>query len=378
MEKQKDLFDEIEEQTKKKKDIFMHKLKSQMNYDSNVNSDELDFEWLEQISFACPYIDNVIRIPKLALVKVADVINIERSKKTTVESVKDLAKHTDYISKYDEETGYVEPEKILNIFSEETYDIYENRFLFTLIEIMKKFIWKKEEELKNLEIIEYKNIDYIGQTVTTTEKVNIEFRIKSESYPSAKMDDKTKDEIRKAKEKIKTIKEYISSWDRSPMIKELIKLKIRLINPPLKKTNILLKNPNFKVAVKLWDYLQKYEMNENEGQEGLEDNEQNPLQGFLDHSFLIDYCVLDSISKSKREQKQKMAKYAVLILTQEIERTIALLLNSGIEITEDELLGMIAKEMKNNKNKRLVGAGDVKDKFKSAIDEYLERTQGML
>ena len=27
------------------------------------------------------------------------------------------------------------------------------------------------------------------------------------------------------------------------MIKELVKLKIRLINPPLKKTNILLKNP---------------------------------------------------------------------------------------------------------------------------------------
>ena len=42
----------------------------------------------------------------------------------------------------------------------------------------------------------------------------------------------------------------------------------------------------------------------------------------IDHSFLIDYFVLDSISKTKKEQKEKMSKYAILLLTEEIRRTI--------------------------------------------------------
>ena len=46
----------------------------------------------------------------------------------------------------------------------------------------------------------------------------------------------------------------------------------------------------------------------------LEQNGKNPLQDFIDHSFLIDYFVLDSISKKKRDQKEKMSKYAVLII----------------------------------------------------------------
>ena len=93
----------------------------------------------------------------------------------------------------------------------------------------------------------------------------------------------------------------------------------------------MLKNPNFQIAVKLWDYLQKYDMQErNNIRPDMEQVGKNPLQDFVDHSFLIDYFVLDSISKKKRDQKEKMSKYAVLLLTEEIERTIRLLKNMGI------------------------------------------------
>ena len=39
---------------------------------------------------------------------------------------------------------------------------------------------------------------------------------------------------------------------------------------------------------------------------------------------------------------------------------------------------LVAKELKEEKSDRLVGADDVKKKFKSAMDEYLERTQEYL
>ena len=46
-----------------------------------------------------------------------------------------------------------------------------------------------------------------------------------------------------------------------------------------------------------------------------------------------------------------------------------------MKINDEELLGIIAKEIKNEKKERIVGSDDVKKKFQSAIDEYLERTQ---
>ena len=98
----------------------------------------------------------------------------------------------------------------------------------------------------------------------------------------------------------------------------------------------------------------------------------------MDHSFLIDYLVLDSLVPSKREQKKKMAKNAVLLLREEIRRIVDLLLSAGIEITDEELLNMIAKEIKKDKSERLVGMDDVKKKFKNAMEEYLERAQEYL
>ena len=80
----------------------------------------------------------------------------------------------------------------------------------------------------------------------------------------------------------------------------------------------------------------------------------------------------------KREQKKKMAKHAVLLLTEEIKRVVDLLLSCGYEITNEELLKLIAKEIKDDNPNRLVGADDVKKKFINAMVEYLDRTQEYL
>ena len=163
------------------------------------------------------------------------------------------------------------------------------------------------------------------------------------------------------------------------MIKSLDKAHISPVQPPIKKTNIILKNPNFKVAVKLWEYLRKYGMEEiDNSKDNIESQGNDVIRGFLDHSFLINYYVLDSVTTSRREQKKRLSKYAVVMLTQEVKRIVDLLLSCGIKITEEEIMKLVAKELKEEKSDRLVGADDVKKKFKSAMDEYLERTQEYL
>lgn len=375
MSKRKYYFSDIDVNLKTKKEKFSEKLESNYKYHSNYLGDVLNFEWLDEIEKACPNIDTIVRRAKFALIKEEEIVRMERSKNVTVESIKDLAKHTNYIDVYHPEKGEVLPSKILNVRSEETFNIYENRFLFTLIECMDSFIYKREIELKDLTVNDEKSLLYAASTEIESEKIDIELKISSLISNTKEIDKKIKEEIKILFKRIKRVKEYIGSWKKSEMYTALSKAHVHPINPPIKKTNVILKNPNFQIAAILWDYLRKYDLNDNENIKDNLNKERNELIKYVDHSFLKTYCVLDSISKLKTTQKNKMADYLVLLLLDEVEYTLDLLKSCGYDITDEQLINILLKENKNKKNTRLVGIDDVKKKFKSVIDEYLERTE---
>lgn len=371
----KEYTEEARTQTKK----FLKKLESEMAYQSKYNGDLLSFEWLDEIEEACPRIDKIVRVAKVALIQEANVELIEKAKRITVESVKDLSRHTNYINKYDEKTDTVEPGKILDIRNEETFNIYENRFLHTLVNTMERFILEREDELKELDISDEKLLEYKGKTQTGSERLNIEIKVTSETLATGEINKELKEKIEEVKKKIKRIKEYIGSWHKSEMMKALDKAHIPPVRSPLKKTNVFLKNPNFRVASALWEYLNRYGFEDNNKEKDNVISDGNDvIKGFLDHSFLINYYVLESTSNSKREQKRQLSKYAVVMLKEEIKRIVDLLLSCGLKITEEDLMKLLAEELKHDKSDRLVGADDVKKKFKNAMDEYLERTQEYL
>ena len=358
------------------RDAFLKNLDSKMDYRSLYKSDFLVFDWIDEMEFACPYIDIVVRNPKLTLIQEKNVVKVERAKRINVDSVKNLAKNTHYINKV-KENNEVEPKKILEVRNEETFNIYENRFLYTLIDDMTRFIRAKEEIINNFELTDNKRMEYAASTTANGERIKLEVVVTSESLPNQKIDKKLAEEIAKAKKRLKRIKDYISSWYRSPMMKQLEREHVKPIKPPLKKTNITLKNPNFRIAARLWDFLRMYDLedrNSTDQNANLNDSI-DLLKGFLDHSFFIDYAVLNSMNTKKRVQKKLMSEYALVILTEEVHRIVSLLVSNGMKINDEELLGIIAKEIKNEKTERIVGSDDVKKKFQSAIDEYLERTQ---
>ena len=135
---------------------FLHDVESNVYFDSRLASDLFDTEWLERLEYACPYIDIIVRNPKLALIKEENVVLVEKAKKIDVTSVKDLAKHTERISRYDRGTDSVEPKKILDIRNEETFNIYENRFLYTVVKMTIAFVSDKERMLKKIDHKDYK------------------------------------------------------------------------------------------------------------------------------------------------------------------------------------------------------------------------------
>ena len=124
-------------------------MKSANNFIENTNSEYsektkekilvFDLSWIQKLEETLPYIDNIVRNPRRFIVPEEEVTIIEKTKKVTQESIKHLAKHSSLVHEIDEE-GFVKPAKLLNVYKEETYDLYENRFMFTLIKNLYKFI----------------------------------------------------------------------------------------------------------------------------------------------------------------------------------------------------------------------------------------------
>lgn len=361
---------------------FNKKIESEMSYASFLNGDVLDFDWLDYFEDVCPRIDIIVRNAKVALIQVANIEQVEKAKRITVESVKDLSKHTNYINEIDEH-GDVKPGKILDIRSEETFNIYENRFLYTLLHDMERFLLDKEELLKSFEIVDKKVLEYKAKSYSEKDIVDIELKITSNSIPSDQANEKLKEKINDFKQRIKGIKIYISSWYRSEMIKSLMAQHVQFLRPPLKKTNVLLKNPNFKVATKFWDFIRNYDSVNMNQKPDVESNGNDYMLSFLNHGFLIDYSVVDSIFSSKREQKKNLSNYAVVVLGYEMKKIIELLESQGVKVDVEDLLRMLANEIDLHKNEKddkatETGKEEIKKKFKKAMDEYLERAQEYL
>lgn len=362
--------------SKEKSQLFIKNVNSDMHYKSELSSEGSNFDWLDEIEFALTYIDNIVRSPRVILVSEQEVVKIERAKKITVESVKDLARNTFYIEKIDPKNQDVQPSKILEVHNEESYNTYENRFIYSLIDLMTKFVAKKEKLIDSLENKNKKTLEYTASTNINGEYVDV--RVKLNSSLNSKYE-KDKDALKELKERIKKVKQYLSIWSKSELIKSLQKARASFVVPPIKKTNLILKNPNFQIATRLWEFLYSYDLKDhNVEDEGLDTAGTNTLKDILNDSFLTQYFVLDSISDSKKEQKEQLSKYALIMLKQQVERSISLLLNCGVKITDEQILEMVAEVIKNEKNKKTVGKNDVKKKFKSIMDEYLENTQSYL
>lgn len=369
---------EVDEQLKTKSSNFIKNIKSGMHLTSDVNSDINDLEWLEIIEEVCPYLDNIVRAPKVALVSESEVRKIEKAKKTGVESVKDLSKHTDYIDKIDPVTGDVQPSKILVVYREETFNTYENRFIYTLILTLLRFLTEKEELLKDMKPKNEKLLQYSASTSNGKEKIKVDLKISTKPTRLGDDDNDLEKELNSIRKRIEKMKKFINSWLASELITSLQKQHAILVMPPIKKTNLILKNPNFQMATKLWNFLYSVDETKNSNINGLDSKGDELLRGILDDSFLMDYYVLDSISIDKKKQKDSLCKYALLMIMNQVQRAVDILLQNGIKISEQELLRLLSTEIEKKANISQIGSQDIKNKFKKEMDEYLARTNEYL
>ena len=144
-----------------------------------VDKITIDYSWVDVLDESIPYLDNIIRNPRRFIVSEEDIVPIEKTKKVAEESIKHLAVHTNLIQDVDED-GMVKPIKLLNVFKEETIDLYENRFIYSLITNLYTFVREQmtyeEQSASNKE---ERSVHYEANTSFDNRTVNIKLDLVS-------------------------------------------------------------------------------------------------------------------------------------------------------------------------------------------------------
>lgn len=219
-----------------------------------TNEKVIDMDWVEAIEEALPYIQNAIDEQRRFIKQVENVVRIDKAKKITPDSVKHLAQHTSFIAKV--EGDKVTPNKILNVEREESFEIYENRMLITLINNTLRFVDDKYTNLKNAPTDSFNKIKMVRHLELNQQKIDFDIDYINESHEDLAEDlDVDVSELSDF-DRIRKVRRTLNDFLATPLMKSLVKS--TPVRPPLQQTNLLKKNPNFKKAVELWSFIDSY------------------------------------------------------------------------------------------------------------------------
>lgn len=351
-----------------KDDLFINNLSSTLSVKRDYELKEYHFEWLDIIEETLPYIDNIIRNPKRFIINEEEVVKVEQSKKITVESVIHLTQHTALIQKYDPKKGDVRPSKVLNINKEESLDTYENRFVYTLINNLSMFFDERVKATGDNSFIDKKDLVYEGKTKVGKEDVSISVQINSYNKD---IKEKASSGGLTYDERVAKVRKQVEGFKGSELYQTLYHMHTPPVRSPIRKTNVILKNPNFQKAEELWNYIQSYISKDRREKEKLNYYDKGSLKGNYDQVFLMNYLANKVIGdQDNNDQTQSEKKLVIDMLDKLIEN----IMDTEIDMSEDKLKEIFNKEIETIKKKNQEKANNI---IKVFNDRFEKEEQNM-
>lgn len=349
-------------------DKFNNRYESKLHVSKNANKVDVNFEWLDIMEESVQYLDNILRNPNRFIINEEDVVKIELARRVTVDSIKHLAKNTNLIQDIDKKTGDVKPSKILNINKEESFNTYENRFVYTIVQNMRMFLERKKATLVGESSFKSASeLSYSGKCSLGEENVGIELKINSNINANNQVVDKDGNNIAA---RIEKMSQRITDLTSTEVYKNLNRLHVALVTSPIKKTNVILKNVNFQYAVKLWNYMQEH-VNDNSSVETNDDasyDDTGKLKKYFDEGFLLNYLAARTLTdfNSSKVEKEKISER---LIGNFVEKIIDL--NAGI--SEEQLANLVARQFTVIKYRNVVTDRKIQRIYRDAIDKYLKK-----
>lgn len=143
------------------------------------------------------------------------------------------------------------------IDEQESFAVYENRVLLTLIHKALMFVDDKYSKMKDVPNDSYNNITMNRHLELNQQKLDFSVNYVNENHESLAEDLDVEDiESLSDFDRIRRIRQGLNECLATPLMKEIAKEP--QVKPPLTETNLLKENPNFKKAVELWSFLDTY------------------------------------------------------------------------------------------------------------------------
>ena len=349
---------------------FNGNVHSNFLFDTKTEKVSVNFEWLDLMEDTIHYLDNILRNPNRFIVNEEEIVKVEQARRITVESIKHLARHTNLIQEI-EANGDVMPSKILNINKDESYNTYENRLVYTLIQNMNEYLYIKKRNLivcssnKSIKKCSYNGVSQVGN-----ETVNINLSLDARNI--SRINNGSTEDMTLS-ERISKLELDIKDLMNSDVYKTLAKAHIAKLVPPIKKTNLILKNTNFQYIMKLWDFLQANVPDDNTVERNsVSYGDNNQLKSMLDETFLLNYLIVNSVTTKENSPDNVIDEETVANVTNGlINKIVELNVNMPIEKLQKE----IGERIAISKVKYEASLSELQHLYSKSIDKFIDRIE---
>ena len=253
----------------------------------------VDERWLGVVEEGIDAIFRIVDKPRRFIATSEEVVPVALAKKITADSVRHLSQNTQFIAT--NAAGEIQPTRILNVTTEESFDLYENRFVYHLIQRLFAFVdkrtdvifWSTGDETCNVMSMESK-IDDAYEEISYKVEMTIKNRQSFVENDADNMD------VFKRIDRVRRMSRTLRSSSFCDIMNGCAK-----VRSPIQRTNLMMKDPDYRTCYKLWQFMENYDeigYTIEEQDTALEFDEEYLLQMYI--NLITNYTVFKSLLES--------------------------------------------------------------------------------
>ena len=262
----------------------------------------VDETWLTVVEEGIESIFKIVDKPRRFIATKEEVVPVALAKKISADSVRHLSQNTQFIAT--NAAGEMHPTKILNVTTEESYDLYENRFVYHLIQRLFAFVdkrtdvifWATGDETCNVMSMESKVDDAYEQI-----SYKVEMTVKNKQ--SLVENDTDNMSVFKRIDRVRRMSRVLRQSSFCEIMNGCAK-----VHSPIQRTNLMMKDPDYRACYKLWQFIESYDevgFSIEEQDSAMEFDEEYLLQMYI--NMITNYTVFKSLLESDPRRMSEIA-----------------------------------------------------------------------
>ena len=273
---------------------------NQIQFSNRREVKSVDPVWVENIEASMEAFQHIIAMPRQEFKEDELIVNVAYARRTGQDVVRHLSSHAALVEDYNEEDGTVRPSRVLQKYREESLGLYENRLVFTALEQAYHFTKIRHDALFGAMGDQFgAKLKVTSNMESATELVHMDLFLHIRSTESMlETDEKNRDIFNRISRLYRLLGVFMSS----PFAQQLAQFD--RVKGAIHKTNILKRNPDYKAAVKLLEFLRSYD------QVGyvIAVVEQNPtvsetFEKDIFHNILFNYLILKGYLEDEESRR---------------------------------------------------------------------------